>query len=102
MRILLILLLFIPTLLYSQRLEEVNGNYKARVEYSVNDKSIDYIFENANSWIAEEFPKRKMEVVATYPKSKKISGIVYNKKLSFHIEIICNHTSKRVNISKEL
>ena len=85
---LLTLLLFIPTLLYSQRLEEFNDNYRARVEYSVNDKSVDYIFDNAKSWIAEEFPQRKIEEVV-YPKSKRISGIVYNKKLSFHIEIIC-------------
>jgi hypothetical protein len=89
MRKLLILLLFIPTLLYSQKLEEVNGNYKARVEYSVSDRSVDYIFDNVNSWIEEEFPQRKMEEVVIYPKSKRISGIVYNKKLSFHIEIIC-------------
>lgn len=89
MKLLLTLLLLIPTLLYSQKLEEYNGKYKAKVEYSVSGKSVDFIFNNAKSWIESEFPKRQMENDVIYPKSKKLSGIVYNKKLSFHIEIIC-------------
>jgi hypothetical protein len=93
MKLLLTLLLFIPTLLYSQRLEESNGKYKAKIEYSVSGKSVDFIFNNAKSWVESEFPKRQMENDVTYPKSKKLSGIVYNKKLSFHIEIICYDSS---------
>ena len=93
MKWLLTLLLLIPTLLYSQRIEEIDGNYRARIEYSVTDKSIDYIFNNAKSWIEIEFQKSKMNDVAIYSKSKKLSGTVYNKKLSFNIEIICNDGS---------
>jgi hypothetical protein len=89
MKLILTLLLLIPTLLYSQKLEEYNGKYKAKVEYSVSGKSVDFIFNNAKSWVESEFPKRQMENDIIYPKSKKLSGIVYNKKLSFHIEIIC-------------
>ena len=46
MKWLLTLLLLIPTLLYSQRIEEVDGKYRARIEYSVTGKSVDYIFNN--------------------------------------------------------
>jgi hypothetical protein len=89
MKLLLTLLLLIPTLLYSQRLEEYGGKYKSKIEYSVSGKSVDFIFNNAKSWIESEFPKRQMDNDVIYPKSKKLSGIVYSKKLSFHIEIIC-------------
>jgi hypothetical protein len=93
MKLLLTLLLFIPTLLYSQRIEEIDGKYKARIEYSVSGKSVDYIFNSAKSWIEIEFQKSKMNDVTIYSKSKKLSGTVYNKKLSFNIEIICNDVS---------
>ena len=93
MKLLLTLLLLIPTLLYSQRVEEVDGKYKARIEYSVSGKSVDYIFKNAKSWIEIEFQKSKMNDVAIYSKSKKLSGRVYNKKISFNIEIICTDVS---------
>ena len=93
MKWLLILLLLMPTLLFSQKIEEIDGKYRARIEYSVTDKSIDYIFNNAKSWIEIEFQKSKMNDVAIYSKSKKLSGTVYNKKLSFNIEIICNDGS---------
>jgi hypothetical protein len=93
MKLLLTLLLFIPTLLYSQRIEEIDGKYKARIEYSVSGKSVDYIFNSAKSWIEIEFQKSKMNDVTIYSKSKKLSGTVYNKKLSFQIEIICNDGS---------
>jgi len=93
MRLLFTLLLLIPTLLHSQRIEEIDGKYRARIEYSVTDKSIDYIFNNAKSWIEIEFQKSKMNDVAIYSKNKKLSGTVYNKKLSFNIEIICNDGS---------
>lgn len=93
MKLLLTLLLLIPTLLYSQRIEEVDGKYKARIEYSVSGKSVDYIFKNAKSWIEIEFQKSKMNDVAIYSKSKKLSGRVYNKKISFNIEIICTDVS---------
>jgi hypothetical protein len=89
----LTLLLLIPTLLYSQRIEEVDGKYRARIEYSVTGKSVDYIFNNAKSWIEIEFQKSKMNDVAIYSKSKKLTGTVYNKKLSFNIEIICSDGS---------
>ena len=89
MKLLLTLLLLIPTLLYSQRIEEINGKYSAKIEYSVSGKSVDYIFNNAKSWIETEFEKSKMNGVIIYPRSKKISGTVYNKKISFQIEIIC-------------
>ena len=90
---LLTLLLLIPTLLYSQRIEEIDGKYKAKIEYSVSGKSVDYIFNNAKSWIEIEFQKNKMNDVTIYTNSKKLSGTVYNKKLSFNIEIICNDRS---------
>ena len=93
MRLLFTLLLLIPTLLHSQRIEEIDGKYRARIEYSVTDKSIDYIFNNAKSWIEIEFQKSKMNDVAIYSKNKKLSGTVYNKKLSFNIEIICTDVS---------
>jgi len=93
MKLLLTLLLLIPTLLYSQRLEEYGDKYKAKIEYSVSGKSVDFIFNNAKSWVESEFPKRQMKNDVIYPKSKKLSGIVYNKKLSFHIEIICYDSS---------
>ena len=93
MKWLLILLLLMPTLLFSQKIEEIDGKYRARIEYSVTDKSIDYIFNNAKSWIEIEFQKSKMNDVAIYSKSKKLSGTVYNKKLSFNIEIICTDGS---------
>ena len=56
-------------------------------------ESIDYIFNNAKSWIEIELQKSKMNDVAIYSKSKKLSGTVYNKKLSFNIEIICTDVS---------
>jgi hypothetical protein len=93
MKIILAFLLFIPTLLYSQRIEEIDGKYKAKIEYSVSGKSVDYIFNNAKSWIEIEFQKNKMNDVTIYKNSKKLSGTVYNKKLSFNIEIICNDRS---------
>ena len=93
MKWLLTLLLLIPTLLYSQRIEEIDGKYKSRIEYSVSGKSVDYIFNNAKSWIEIEFQKSKMNDVAIYSKNKKLSGTVYNKKLSFNIEIICTDVS---------
>jgi len=93
MKMLLTLLLLIPTLLYSQRIEEIDGKYKAKIEYSVSGKSVDYIFNNAKSWIEIEFQKNKMNDVTIYTNSKKLSGTVYNKKLSFNIEIICNDRS---------
>jgi hypothetical protein len=93
MKILLTLFLFIPTLLYSQRIEEVDGKYRAKIEYSVSDKNVDYIFTNANSWIEMEFQKKKMNAVTIYMKSKKISGMVYDRNLSFNIEIVCSDGS---------
>jgi hypothetical protein len=93
MKWLLTLLLLIPTLLYSQRIEEIDGKYRARIEYSVSGKSVDYIFNNAKSWLEIEFQKSKMNNVTIYANSKKLSGTVYNKKLSFNIEIICNDGS---------
>jgi hypothetical protein len=93
MKWLLTLLLLIPTLLYSQRIEEIDGKYRARIEYSVTGKSVDYIFNNAKSWLEIEFQKSKMNNVTIYANSKKLSGTVYNKKLSFNIEIICSDGS---------
>jgi hypothetical protein len=93
MKWILTLLLLIPTLLYSQRIEEIDGKYRARIEYSVTGKSVDYIFNNAKSWLEIEFQKSKMNNVTIYANSKKLSGTVYNKKLSFNIEIICNDGS---------
>jgi len=93
MKWLLTLLLLIPTLLFSQRIEQIDGKYRARIEYSVTGKSVDYIFNNAKSWLEIEFQKSKMNNVTIYANSKKLSGTVYNKKLSFNIEIICNDGS---------
>ena len=93
MKWLLTLLLLIPTLLFSQRIEEIDGKYRARIEYSVTGKSVDYIFNNAKSWLEIEFQKSKMNNVTIYANSKKLSGTVYNKKLSFNIEIICSDGS---------
>jgi hypothetical protein len=93
MKWLLTLLLLIPTLLYSQRIQEIDGKYRAKIEYSVTGKSVDYIFNNAKSWLEIEFQKSKMNNVSIYANSKKLSGTVYNKKLSFNIEIICNDGS---------
>jgi len=93
MKWILTLLLLIPTLLYSQRIEEIDGKYRARIEYSVTGKSVDYIFNNAKSWLEIEFQKSKMNNVTIYANSKKLSGTVYNKKLSFNIEIICSDGS---------
>ena len=90
MKNLLISLLLLPTLLYSQKIEGSEGSYKTRIEYSVSGRDINYVFDNANSWIENEFPLRKMNDVVVYPQTKKISGVVYNKKLSFYIEIICH------------
>lgn len=90
MKNLLISLLLLPTLLYSQKIEGSEGIYKTRIEYSVSGRDINYVFDNANSWIENEFPLRKMNDVMVYPQTKKISGVVYNKKLSFYIEIICH------------
>jgi hypothetical protein len=88
MKILLILLLFISTLSYSQRIEEVDGKYKAKIEYSVNGKSIDFIFNNANYWLKNEFPKIKLDT-NIYMKSKNLSAVINDNKLKFHIEISC-------------
>jgi hypothetical protein len=93
MKLILTLLLLIPTLLFSQRIEQIDGKYRARIEYSVSGKSVDYIFNNAKSWIEIEFQKSKMNNVTIYTNSKKLSGTVYNKKLSFNIEIICSDGS---------
>ena len=93
MKFIFAFLLLIPTLLYSQRIEEIDGKYRAKIEYSVSDRGVDYIFTNANSWIEMEFQKRKMNDVAIYTKSKKLSGTIYDRKLSFTIEIVCSDGS---------
>jgi len=93
MKWILTLLLLIPTLLFSQRIEQIDGKYRARIEYSVTGKGVDYIFNNAKSWLEIEFQKSKMNNVTIYANSKKLSGTVYNKKLSFNIEIICSDGS---------
>lgn len=89
MKLLLTLLLFIPTLLFSQRIEKIDGKYKAKIEYSVDGKSVDYIFNNANSWIKSEFSKVENYKETFYPKRKVLTGFVHNKKISFQIEVIC-------------
>jgi len=86
MKILLTFLLFIPTLLFSQKLDD---KLQARIEYSVNGKNVNYIFNNANSWIENEFKDRKMLISECDPNFKKIMGLVYDEDFDFIIEINC-------------
>jgi len=89
MKIILTLLLFLPGFIFSQKLVKNAHNYEAKIEYSVTSKSVDFIYDNAGLWIESEFPKRDMYMSIFYPKSKKISGIVYYKKYRFLLEINC-------------
>lgn len=86
MKILLAFLLFIPSLLFSQKLDD---KLQARIEYSVNGKNANYIFHNANSWVESEFRDRKMIMSECDPNSKRILGLVYDKDFDFIIEINC-------------
>lgn len=86
MKIFLALLLLIPNFLFSQKLDD---KLQARIEYSVNGKSANYIFSNANSWVENEFRDRKMIMSECDPNSKRILGLVYDKDFDFIIEINC-------------
>lgn len=93
MKLLLTLLLLLPTLLYPQKIAEIDGKFAAKIEYSASGKDIDSIFNMAKSWIEIEFKKSKINNVSISTQSKKLSTTVYDKKLSFDIEIICSNGS---------
>jgi hypothetical protein len=86
MKIFLAFLLFIPSFLFSQKLDD---KLQARIEYSVNGKNANYIFSNANSWVENEFRDRKMIMSECDSNSKRILGLVYDKDFDFIIEINC-------------
>ena len=73
-RILLILLLSLPTGLFSQRLVEVNGEYQSRVEYSVSDRDISTIFRKSNAFLDTQLPDRQTLAISQDEKIHKFSG----------------------------
>jgi len=95
-RILLILLLSLPTGLFSQRLIEVNGEYQSRVEYSVNDRDISTIFRKSNVFLDTHLPDRQTLAISHDEKIHKFSGIATYEKYRFEYEILCFDKSFKI------
>jgi hypothetical protein len=95
-RILLILLLSLPTGLFSQRLIEVNGEYQSRVEYSVNDRDISTIFRKSNVFLDTHLPDRQTLAISQDEKIHKFSGIATYEKYRFEYEILCFDKSFKI------
>ena len=95
-RILLILLLSLPTGLFSQRLVEVNGEYQSRVEYSVSDRDISTIFRKSNVFLDTHLPDRQTLEISQDEKIHKFSGIATYEKYRFEYEVLCFDKSFKI------
>ena len=95
-RILLILLLSLPTGLFSQRLVEVNGEYQSRVEYSVSDRDISTIFRKSNDFLDTQLPDRQTLAISQDEKIHKFSGVATYEKYRFEYEVLCFDKSFKI------
>ena len=95
-RILLILLLSLPTGLFSQRLVEVNGEYQSRVEYSVSDRDISTIFRKSNAFLDTQLPDRQTLAISQDEKVHKFSGVATYEKYRFEYEVLCFDKSFKI------
>ena len=95
-RILLILLLSLPTGLFSQRLVEVNGEYQSRVEYSVSDRDISTIFRKSNAFLDTQLPDRQTLAISQDEKIHKFSGVATYEKYRFEYEVLCFDKSFKI------
>ena len=95
-RILLILLLSLPTGLFSQRLVEVNGEYQSRVEYSVSDRDISTIFRKSNAFLDTQLPDRQTLAISQDEKMHKFSGVATYEKYRFEYEVLCFDKSFKI------
>jgi hypothetical protein len=84
---------------FSQRLEEVNGKYQSRVEYSVSDRDISTIFRKCNVFLDMELPDRQTLAISQDAKIQKFSGIGTHKKFKFVYEVICTDRSFKITFT---
>jgi hypothetical protein len=76
---------------YNTKLFDTNTNYDNATNYRFTPTVSGYYQINANLFTSSS--AAGLAFIAIYKNSKKLSGTVYNKKLSFNIEIICNDVS---------
>jgi len=88
--ILSIFLLLLPIFIFSQKLENIDGEYQVKMKYSVDNKNVDFIYNNAYNWITDEFLEVKDFKGISSIKSRMIRTTVQEGYLSFQIEIICH------------
>jgi hypothetical protein len=87
--ILLTILLLIPFVSHTQKIEEVNGKLQAKIEYSVDGKKSAYILSKCYSWVETKFMDREMIVSDCDPHNKRIMCIAFTYDFDFVLEIIC-------------
>lgn len=81
---------------FSQRLEEVNGKYQSRVEYSVSGRDISTIFRKCNVFLDMQLPERQTLMTSQEEKIQKFSGIGSYNKFKFVYEVICTESSFKI------
>lgn len=79
----------IYTLSFSQRLQENDGQYFSRVEYSVSNKNNSEIYSKCRSFLDSEITDKQILNDNTEEKIKKFSGTAKKDKISFDFEVIC-------------
>ena len=84
-----IIFFFICFLSFSQRLQENDGQYFSRVEYSVSNKNNLEIYTKCRSFLDSEISDRQIVSDNSDEKIKKFSGIAKKDKISFDFEVIC-------------
>jgi hypothetical protein len=84
---------------FSQRLEEVNGKYQSRVEYSVTGRDIFTIFRKCNVFLDTQLPDRQTLAISQDSKIQKFSGIGTHKKYKFFFEVICTDQSFKITFT---
>lgn len=84
-----IIFFLICSLSFSQRLQENDGQYFSRVEYSVSNKNNLEIYTKCRSFLDSEISDRQIVSDNSDEKIKKFSGIAKKDKISFDFEVIC-------------
>jgi hypothetical protein len=79
----------IYTLSFSQRLQENDGQYFSRVEYSVSNKNNSEIYNKCRTFLNSEISDRQILDDNIEEKIKKFSGVAKKDKISFDFEVIC-------------
>lgn len=97
--LLITILVLLSNFSFSQRLDEVNGKYQSRVEYSVSGRDISTIFRKCNVFLDTQLPDRQTLTISQDDKIQKFSGIGTHKKFKFFYEVICTDQSFKITFT---